>query len=140
MRIIFSRSNSSSGVSPSVQPDRNDLPTNTTTPTPASSASTATPTPTAGQALPGASPAEQSTSVQESRCVLYNDNYLPVAGAIAENGGLFFHPSGEFDFLTPIKSISEHREQLANVFWELQAQYPNIEESIDNQFRITDWT
>ena len=68
------------------------------------------------------------------------NNYLPVAGAIAENGGLFFHPSGEFDFLTPIKSIREHREQLANVFWELQAQYPNIEESIDNQFRITDWT
>ena len=68
------------------------------------------------------------------------NNYLPVAGAIAENGGLFFNESGEFDFLTPIKSISEHRERLANVFWELQERYPQIEESIDNQFRITDWT
>lgn len=68
------------------------------------------------------------------------NNYLPVAGAIAENGGLFFQPSGEFDFLTPIKSISEHRERLANAFWELQERYPQIEESVDNQFRITDWT
>lgn len=68
------------------------------------------------------------------------NNYLPVAGAIAENGGIFFQPSGEFDLLTPIKSISEHREKLANVFWELQERYPQIEESIDNQFRITDWT
>jgi HAD superfamily hydrolase (TIGR01484 family) len=68
------------------------------------------------------------------------NNYLPVAGAIAENGGLFFNESGEFDFLTKIKSISEHRERLANVFWELQERYPQIEESIDNQFRITDWT
>jgi HAD superfamily hydrolase (TIGR01484 family) len=68
------------------------------------------------------------------------NNYLPVAGAIAENGGLFFNQSGEFDFLTRIKSISEHRERLANVFWELQERYPQIEESVDNQFRITDWT
>jgi HAD superfamily hydrolase (TIGR01484 family) len=68
------------------------------------------------------------------------NNYLPVAGAIAENGGLFFNESGEFDFLTKIKSISEHRERLANVFWELQERYPQIEESVDNQFRITDWT
>jgi HAD superfamily hydrolase (TIGR01484 family) len=68
------------------------------------------------------------------------NNYLPVAGAIAENGGLFFNESGEFDFLTKIKSISEHRERLGNVFWELQERYPQIEESVDNQFRITDWT
>ncbi len=68
------------------------------------------------------------------------NNYLPVAGAIAENGGLFFSPSGEFDFLTPIKSITEHRERLANVFWELQERYRQIEESVDNQFRIIDWT
>ncbi len=40
------------------------------------------------------------------------NNYLPVAGAIAENGGLFFNESGEFDVLTKIKSISQHRESL----------------------------
>jgi HAD superfamily hydrolase (TIGR01484 family) len=68
------------------------------------------------------------------------NNYLPVAGAVAENGGLFFNESGEFDFLTKIKNTSEHRERLANVFWELQERYPQIEESVDNQFRITDWT
>jgi HAD superfamily hydrolase (TIGR01484 family) len=67
-------------------------------------------------------------------------NYLPVAGAIAENGGLYFHPDGSFDFITRIESIEDHRTQLANHFWELQARYPQLEESIDNQFRITDWT
>jgi HAD superfamily hydrolase (TIGR01484 family) len=67
-------------------------------------------------------------------------NYLPIAGAIAENGGVYFDADGEMDFVTPMKSITAHREKLANVFWELQASYPKIEESADNQFRITDWT
>jgi HAD superfamily hydrolase (TIGR01484 family) len=67
-------------------------------------------------------------------------NYLPIAGAIAENGGLYFNPSGGFDFITRIDTIEQHREQLATKFWELQARYPQIEESQDNQFRITDWT
>jgi HAD superfamily hydrolase (TIGR01484 family) len=68
------------------------------------------------------------------------NNYLPVVGAIAENGGIYFNTDGEFDFLTRIENIEEHREQLANRFWELQEAYPQIEESVDNQFRITDWT
>jgi HAD superfamily hydrolase (TIGR01484 family) len=68
------------------------------------------------------------------------NNYLPVAGAIAENGGVYFNHDGEFDFLTKIDRIEEHRAQLANRFWELQELYPQIQESIDNQFRITDWT
>jgi HAD superfamily hydrolase (TIGR01484 family) len=68
------------------------------------------------------------------------NNYLPVVGAIAENGGIYFHESGDFDLLTSIESIDEHRAQLANRFWELQERYPQITESIDNQFRITDWT
>ncbi len=69
------------------------------------------------------------------------NNYLPVAGAIAENGGLYFsQDSSGFDLITPIKNIDEHREQLANRFWELQERYPQIQESIDNQFRVTDWT
>jgi HAD superfamily hydrolase (TIGR01484 family) len=67
-------------------------------------------------------------------------NYLPIAGAIAENGGVYFDDKGEMDFVTPMKSIREHREKLANVFWELQERYPSIEETADNQFRITDWT
>jgi HAD superfamily hydrolase (TIGR01484 family) len=69
------------------------------------------------------------------------NNYLPVAGSIAENGGLYFSQgSGGFDFITRIDSIDAHRAELANRFWELQARYPQIEESSDNQFRITDWT
>jgi HAD superfamily hydrolase (TIGR01484 family) len=68
------------------------------------------------------------------------NNYLPVAGAIAENGGIYFNQAGEFDFLTQIDQIDTHRSQLAARFWELQEIYPQIEESIDNQFRITDWT
>ncbi len=67
-------------------------------------------------------------------------NYLPIAGAIAENGGLYFNTSGGFDFITRIDRLEQHRERLANKFWELQARYPQIEESQDNQFRITDWT
>jgi HAD superfamily hydrolase (TIGR01484 family) len=68
------------------------------------------------------------------------NNYLPVTGAIAENGGVYFNSDGEFDFLTRIDRIELHREQLANRFWELQELYPQIQESIDNQFRVTDWT
>jgi HAD superfamily hydrolase (TIGR01484 family) len=69
------------------------------------------------------------------------NNYLPVAGTIAENGGLYFsQDSSGFDFITRIESIEAHRAQLANRFWELQARYPQIAESIDNQFRVTDWT
>lgn len=68
------------------------------------------------------------------------NNYLPVAGAIAENGGVYFRSDGDFDFLTRIDQIEAHREQLARRFWELQARYPQLQESSDNQFRITDWT
>jgi HAD superfamily hydrolase (TIGR01484 family) len=68
------------------------------------------------------------------------NNYLPVVGAIAENGGIYFNQAGEFDFLTQIDQIDTHRSQLAAKFWELQEIYPQIAESIDNQFRITDWT
>ena len=69
------------------------------------------------------------------------NNYLPVAGAIAENGGLYFDQDRSgFDFITRLESIEEHRAELANRFWKLQECYPQIEESSDNQFRITDWT
>jgi HAD superfamily hydrolase (TIGR01484 family) len=68
------------------------------------------------------------------------NNYLPVAGAIAENGGLYFNGDGDFDLMTRIESIEEHRAQLAQRFYQLQSRYPQIAESSDNQFRITDWT
>jgi HAD superfamily hydrolase (TIGR01484 family) len=69
------------------------------------------------------------------------NNYLPVAGAIAENGGVYFdRDASGFDFLTRMESIEEHRAALATRFWELQERYPHIAESSDNQFRVTDWT
>lgn len=69
------------------------------------------------------------------------NNYLPVAGAIAENGGVYFdRDHSSFDFITRIERIEDHRADLANRFWELQSRYPQIAESSDNQFRITDWT
>jgi HAD superfamily hydrolase (TIGR01484 family) len=67
--------------------------------------------------------------------------YLPVVGAIAENGGLFYSSASESPIaLTPIADLASHRQNLASVFHQLQATYPQIRESADNRFRITDWT
>jgi HAD superfamily hydrolase (TIGR01484 family) len=68
-------------------------------------------------------------------------HYLPVSGAIAENGGIFF-PSAdcEPECLVAIANISQHRQQLAEMFAQLQTQFPQIRESTDNRFRLTDWT
>lgn len=75
-------------------------------------------------------------------------HYLPVAGAIAENGGLFYagncdgaglpQPLGEL--LVPIDNLVEHRQKLAEMFRVLQTEFPQIQESSDNSFRLTDWT
>jgi HAD superfamily hydrolase (TIGR01484 family) len=66
--------------------------------------------------------------------------YLPVVGAIAENGGLVYwnhdsqpHLIGEID-------IIRHRRELQRVFLLLQAKFTQIRESVDNPFRMTDWT
>ncbi|MBD2345528.1 HAD-IIB family hydrolase [Anabaena subtropica] len=66
---------------------------------------------------------------------------MPVAGAIAENGGLFYPAGSEHPvLLTAIAELTEHRQKLAVVFQELQLKFPQIQESGDNRFRITDWT
>ncbi len=68
-------------------------------------------------------------------------NYLPIAGAIAENGGLFYPSTGEAAIaLTSIPNLSTHRQQLAEIFHKLQLEFPQLCESSDNVFRITDWT
>ncbi len=36
-------------------------------------------------------------------------NYLPVAGAIAENGGIFLHPNGTQDLLSSVPNICSLR-------------------------------
>ena len=67
-------------------------------------------------------------------------NYLPVAGAIAENGGLFLQPNGQQDLLSLIPNLSRHRIVLENTFHHIKEKFPNLQTSADNQFRITDWT
>lgn len=68
-------------------------------------------------------------------------HYLPVVGAIAENGGLFFpkdnaHP----EYLVDIPDLATHRQQLADMFTHLQVHFPQLQESSDNRYRLTDWT
>lgn len=68
-------------------------------------------------------------------------SYLPIAGAIAENGGFFyFGDNTQPVALTPIPNLVEHRQQLANVYQYLKSEFPLIQESTDNRFRLTDWT
>lgn len=67
--------------------------------------------------------------------------YLPVTGAIAENGGVFLSPESEkAEILTEILDLKLHRQQLAEMFEYLKRQFPLIIESADNCFRLTDWT
>lgn len=65
--------------------------------------------------------------------------YLPIAGAIAENGGIYLSNQTP-QFLTPIPDISLHRQKLAEMFQLLKRQFPGLQESADNAFRLTDWT
>ncbi len=68
--------------------------------------------------------------------------YLPISGAIAENGGLFYSGSGDAGeiLLTPLPDLAGHRQKLAEMFHHLQTQFPQIQVSRDNCFRVTDWT
>lgn len=68
-------------------------------------------------------------------------HYLPIAGAIAENGGLFYYKlDASFELITKLDDLENHRLQLKEVFQLLQSKFPEITESVDNSFRITDWT
>ena len=66
---------------------------------------------------------------------------MPITGAIAENGGIFY-PSDNSDpvTLTHIPDLVNHRQDLARTFVNLQTYFPQIRESADNLFRVTDWT
>ena len=68
-------------------------------------------------------------------------NYLPIIGAIAENGGLFYNnQTNSCKFITQIPDVTAYRHKLSLMFELLQNTFPQIEESADNRFRITDWT
>ncbi|MEL7421198.1 MAG: HAD family hydrolase [Cyanobacteria bacterium J06555_3] len=66
--------------------------------------------------------------------------YLPVMGAIAENGGLLYWGSDPQPHLLCGIDINRHRVELHEVFRLLQSKFPQLRESEDNRFRITDWT
>lgn len=66
--------------------------------------------------------------------------YLPVVGAIAENGGLYYWNHDPQPNLISLGNIEQHRQELSRVFQILKDKFPQIEESADNRFRLTDWT
>jgi HAD superfamily hydrolase (TIGR01484 family) len=68
-------------------------------------------------------------------------HYLPIAGAIAENGGIFYSGlarDGAGVFLTELPE--DHRDRLRSTFSKLCEKFPALQESSDNRFRLTDWT
>ncbi|MDR9402696.1 MAG: HAD hydrolase family protein, partial [Halothece sp. Uz-M2-17] len=68
-------------------------------------------------------------------------HYLPVAGAIAENGGVYnSEPDTSPDLLVSLPSLTQHRQNLSQVFQKLRIAFPHLEEATDNPFRFTDWT
>jgi HAD superfamily hydrolase (TIGR01484 family) len=68
-------------------------------------------------------------------------HYLPIAGAMAENGGVYIAgANAEAELLTDLLDLSIHRQRLAEVFEELQQGFPHLTPSCDNLFRLTDWT
>jgi len=67
--------------------------------------------------------------------------YLPIDGAIAENGGLYYANGEQLPVnLSSVTDLNSHRQQLAEIFLKLQLKFPHIKESTDNRFRLTDWT
>ncbi|QQE67261.1 HAD family hydrolase [Leptolyngbya sp. BL0902] len=67
-------------------------------------------------------------------------HYLPIAGAMAENGGVYFPGRDRPEYLTEQPKCSNHREALAVVFVHLQKHGFDIVPAEDNRFRLTDWT
>ncbi|MDJ0588675.1 MAG: HAD-IIB family hydrolase [Pleurocapsa sp. MO_226.B13] len=66
--------------------------------------------------------------------------YFPIVGAIAENGGLlYWNHDPQPDLLTSL-NLAQHRQELSRVFELLQDKFPQLKESEDNRFRLTDWT
>ncbi|MGB3534531.1 MAG: HAD family hydrolase [Microcoleaceae cyanobacterium] len=69
------------------------------------------------------------------------NHYLPVRGAMAENGGIFYDKNHHIpQFITPISDPDKHRQNLAKMFQSLTVDFPNLQPSTDNLFRLTDWT
>lgn len=67
--------------------------------------------------------------------------YLPVVGAIAENGGIFIpKATWQPETLVDIADLDSHRRQLGDTFAKVQKRFPHLQPAADNVFRLTDWT
>lgn len=70
--------------------------------------------------------------------------YLPVDGAIAENGGVLLRREPEsIRLLCSVTDLEVHRQTLAGVFAQIQQalpRFPDLKVAGDNRFRLTDWT
>lgn len=66
--------------------------------------------------------------------------YLPVAAAIAENGGIYCCGEQIAEPLVAIADLDRHRQQLGAMFARLRDRFPQLHLSTDNAFRLTDWT
>ncbi len=74
--------------------------------------------------------------------------YLPITGAMAENGGVSVPavegdiPSKPFQLLSLAddQTVEWHRQGLQHMFTILQQRFSGLQEALDNQFRLTDWT
>jgi len=68
-------------------------------------------------------------------------HYLPITGALAENGGVYVAgANAEAELLTDLPDLSIHRQRLAELFDALQQTSSHLTPSCDNPFRLTDWT
>ena len=80
-------------------------------------------------------------------------SYLPVAGAMAENGGVYVSASPDSPLLllnakiisksgsVPYReSLAEPRAELAAAFLVLKKEHPQLHTTADNDFRLTDYT
>lgn len=66
--------------------------------------------------------------------------YLPIVGAMAENGGLLYWQGSVVPQLMSEVDLNKHRQALCRIFELLQSKFPQLQESQDNKFRMTDWT
>jgi len=68
-------------------------------------------------------------------------HYLPIWGAIAENGGVLYLPDSEIGHLTDtLLPLAEHRQQIEQCFQKLSQTCGPLTAAGDNPFRWTDWT
>lgn len=67
-------------------------------------------------------------------------HYLPVYGAIAENGGVLIRRGHSLEFFSSTPESFSGRSAIRDAFVALKEKLPYLRESADNRWRLTDWT